>query len=107
MRIRLSNISGMVKYLKANSSKIQDVTDRKHIGDKFVDLNPKSVLEFDDMNDSRLSLVADDYIFVVKKGKDGSVSKVEAVQNNNSNRELVHKYITEGKLDLYDEFIRI
>ena len=111
MKVRVSNIKGLQKYLKKNKNLVQDVTDRSTIGERYCTLSPHDFLELDDLSSdsrsSKFALLSDTYIFIVNRDKDGKVSSCEAVQNNRNNHQLVHKYITEGHLDSYDEFVRI
>ena len=111
MKVRVSNIRGLQKYLKKNKNLVQDVTDRSTIGEKYCALSPHDFLELDDLSSdsrsSKFALLSDTYIFIVNRDKEGKVSSCEAVQNNSNNHQLVHKYITEGHLDSYDEFVRI
>ena len=108
MRIRISNISGMKKYLKSAHGLIKDVTDKSTIGDKYCHIDCHDIMEIDDLsstkNNSKFVLLNDDYIIVVTRDKDGTVTSCESVQNNRNNRELIHKYISNGHLDHYDEF---
>ena len=111
MKVRVSNIKGLQKYLKKNKNLVQDVTDRSMIGERYCTLSPHDFLELDDLSSdsrsSKFALLSDTYIFIVNRDKEGKVSSCEAVQNNRNNHQLVHKYITEGHLDSYDEFVRI
>lgn len=111
MKVRVSNIKGLQKYLKKNKNLVQDVTDRSTIGEKYCTLSPHDFLELDDLSSdkssSKIALLSENYIFIVNRDKDGKVSSCEAVENNRNNHQLVHKYVTEGHLDTYDEFIRI
>ena len=111
MRVRVSNIRGLQKYLKKNNNLVQDVTDRSTIGEKYCTLSPNDFLELDDISSdsksSKFALLSDTYIFIVNRDKDGKVSSCEAVQNNPHNHQLIHKYVTVGHIDSYDEFIRV
>ena len=111
MKVRVSNVKGLQKYLKKNHNLVQNVTDRSTIGEKYCTLSPHDFLELDDLSSdsksSKFALLSDTYIFIVNRDKDGKVTSCEAVENNRNNHELVHKYVTEGHLDTYDEFISI
>lgn len=110
MKVRVSNIRGLRRYLKKNHNLVQDVTDKTTIGEKYCTLDSHDFLELDDLSSdkksSKFALLSDKYIFIVNRDKDGKVSSCEAVENNRNNHELVHKYVTEGHLDTYDEFVR-
>ena len=111
MKVRVSNIKGFQKFLKKNNNLVHDVTDNSTVGKKYCSLTPHDFLDLDglstDKSSSKFVLLSDTYIFIVNRDKEGKVVSCEAVENNSNNHELVHKYITEGHLDRYDEFVRV
>ena len=111
LKTRVSNISGLKKYLKSTSGMIKDVTDKSTIGTKFCYLNYKDTVTVDDLvttkTNTKLVLLTDSYIIVVTRDADDNVTSCEAVQNNRNNHELIHKYINQGHLDHYDEFEKV
>lgn len=111
MKVRVSNVKGLQKFLKKSNNLVQDVTDNSTVGEKYCSLNPHDFLDLDelstDKSSSKFALLSDTYIFIVNRDKDGKVSSCEAVQNNRHNHQLVHKYVTEGHIDSYDEFVRL
>ena len=107
MKVRLSNIQGMKKYLKDNKGLVQDITDKRSIGTKFYHIDPNDSVEIDSINPekskTKMVLISNDRLLVVTR-QNNNVLSIEAVQNNQNNHELIHKYVTTGKLDSYDEF---
>ena len=111
MKVRVSNIKGLQKYLRKNNFLVQDVTDKSTIGEKYCSLSPDDFLDLDEISSdnksSKFALLSESHIFIVNRDKDSNVTTCEAVQNNRHNHQLIHKYITEGHLDTYDEFMNI
>lgn len=107
MKVRLSNIQGMKRYLKDNDGMVQDITDKGSIGTKFYHIDAKDSVEIDSINPekskTKMVLISNDKLLVVTR-QNNKVLSIEAVENNQNNHELIHKYVTTGRLDSYDEF---